>query len=72
MYFVYLEHYFKCLKEFETIEKKSVFVGHFEVDTISQDIYGWETYTLNVNKFEEKVVPHARKSNIGKTIRILM
>jgi hypothetical protein len=50
------------------------FVGHYKLptDTIFRDNYGWGTYTLNGNKFEEHIMLHASKSNIGQTIRMLM
>jgi hypothetical protein len=48
------------------------FVGQYKVDTTVTANYGWGTYTLNGNKYEEKVVLHADKPSIGKTIRILL
>ena len=53
-------------------KKHFTFVGHFVLDTLTMDSYGWGTYTLNGNKFEEHVVLHADKPSIDKTIKILM
>jgi len=53
-------------------KKHFTFVGHWDVDTSSGDSYGWGTYTLNGNKFEEHVVLHVNKESIGKIVRILM
>jgi len=48
------------------------FVGHFEWDTLSQDSYGWGTYTLNGNEYEENIKLHVTKSSIGQTVRMLI
>lgn len=41
------------------------FVGHFDTDTVSPDVYGAGTYTLNGNKYEEHIMFHNLKSLIG-------
>jgi hypothetical protein len=40
------------------------FVGHFDTDTVSPDVYGAGTYTLNGNKYEEHIMFHNVKSLI--------
>jgi hypothetical protein len=41
------------------------FVGHVTMDTVSSDVYGAGTYTLNGNKYEENIIYHNDKSLIG-------
>jgi hypothetical protein len=53
-------------------KKHFMFVGHFEADTLSGDNYGWGTYTLNGNKYEEHEVQHSAKSYMGQTVRLLV
>jgi hypothetical protein len=53
-------------------KKHFTFVGHFEADTLTGDNYGWGTYTLNGNKYEELEVLSGDKSSIGKSVRILV
>jgi hypothetical protein len=48
------------------------FCGHFEIDTISQDSYGWGTYTIDGNKYTESVKLHSSKSSIGQSYRMLL
>ena len=53
-------------------EEHYAFTGQFKVDTLVQDNYGWGTYTLDGNKYEEYVTLHASKSSIGNTVRMLL
>lgn len=48
------------------------FCGHFEFDTISQDTYGWGTYTLDGNRYTELIKLHVSKSSIGESFRMLL
>lgn len=41
------------------------FVGHVTTDTVSVDVYGAGTYTMNGNKYEEDIIYHNDKSLIG-------
>ncbi|MGD0756589.1 MAG: hypothetical protein ABR927_16185 [Bacteroidales bacterium] len=41
------------------------FIGHFDQDTISPDVYGAGTYTLNGNRYEETIMYHNIKPLIG-------
>jgi len=47
------------------------FVGHFDLDTISPDVYGAGTYTLNGNKYEENIMYHNVKSLIGAKFKAI-
>jgi hypothetical protein len=49
-----------------------VFNGHFKLDTATIDNYGWGTYKLNGNNYEEYVTLHASKSSIGSTVRMIL
>ena len=53
-------------------ENHYIFVGQFVLDTLIVNNYGYGTYTLNGNKFEEVVRLHANESRFGKTIRIVI
>ena len=53
-------------------ENHYIFVGKFVLDTLIVNNYGYGTYKLDGNKFEEVVRLHANESRIGKTIRILI
>jgi len=50
------------------------FIGQYKLptDTVFRPKYGWATYTLNGNKFEEIVKFHYVKGAIGMSIRMLM
>jgi hypothetical protein len=48
------------------------FVGQFKMDTTTIDNYGWGTYKLNGNKYEEHVMLHGDKPSIGKTFRMIL
>jgi hypothetical protein len=48
------------------------FDGTFKMDTLVRDNYGWGTYTLDGNKYEENTVLHADKPSIGQKIRLLL
>jgi hypothetical protein len=48
------------------------FVGHFEMDTLSQESYGWGTYTLNGSEYEENIKLHVSQSSIGQTVKMLI
>jgi hypothetical protein len=47
------------------------FVGHFEDGTSTHESYGAGTYTLNGNKYEERIIYHNVKSLIGKRYKAL-
>ncbi|HBE43578.1 MAG TPA: hypothetical protein DDW27_20750 [Bacteroidales bacterium] len=53
-------------------ENYYMFVGQFVLDTLIVNNYGYGTYTLDGNKFEEIVKLHANESRIGGKIRILI
>jgi len=46
------------------------FVGEFKSDTISEDSYGGGTYTLKDNLYDETILYHTYKSEVGKTIKM--
>ena len=46
-------------------KKYWTFVGHFQGDSISYELYGGGTYTLNGDKYEEHIMYHNDKSNIN-------
>jgi hypothetical protein len=55
-------------------KKHMIFIGQTKLptDTVFQPKYGWATYTLNGNKFEEIVNFHYSKGAIGRSLRMLM
>jgi hypothetical protein len=46
------------------------FVGEFKSDTIKEDSYGGGTYTLKDNLYDETILYHSYKSEVGKTIKM--
>jgi len=48
------------------------FVGHYDQDTISFDVFGGGTYTLNGDKYEEHVIYHNDKSYIGTKYKCIL
>lgn len=48
------------------------FTGQFKTDTAVIDNFGWGTYKLNGNNYEEYVTLHASKSSIGNTVRMIL
>ncbi len=47
------------------------FVGHFDQDTISPDVYGAGTYTLKGNKYEEYIIYHNIKALINQKYKAI-
>lgn len=50
----------------------STFVGHFQIDSLAQDIYGGGTYKLEGNRYEETLLYHYFKYFIGKKVKFLL
>jgi len=48
------------------------FDGQFKLDTTILDNYGWGTYVLNGEKYEENIILHADKPSIGTKVRLLV
>jgi len=48
-----------------------IFVGHVILDTLIYDNYGWGTYTLDGDKYQENVVIHNEEPNY-QTLKILL
>ena len=47
-------------------------VGHFKMDTLSQENYSWGTYTLIGNEYEEHIKLHASQSSIDQIVKMLI
>jgi hypothetical protein len=52
--------------------KNFISVGQFKQDTVYNDMYSGGSYTLNGNLYEETVLYHTNKANIGKTVKMLL
>jgi len=48
-----------------------IFVGHVILDTLIYDNYGWGTYTLDGDKYQENVVIHNGEPNY-QTLKLLL
>ena len=47
-------------------------VGNFNHDTTNFDIFGGGTYTLSGDQYEEDLLYHSYKKNVGKSIKMLL
>jgi hypothetical protein len=58
-------------KEFKTwSEKNFMFVGRWTENSITTDNYGFGTYTLEGNKYEETIFYHFNRPYEGQTIKM--
>jgi hypothetical protein len=58
-------------KEFKTwTEKNFMFVGRWIENSITTDNYGFGTYTLDGNKYEETILYHFNRPYEGQTIKM--
>jgi hypothetical protein len=58
-------------KEFKSWSKKNfMFVGRWTEDSITTDNYGFGTYTLDENKYEETILYHFNRPYEGQTIKM--
>jgi len=48
------------------------FVGEFKSDTIIEESYGGGTYTLKDNMYNETIMYHTYKDQVGKTIKMIL
>lgn len=49
------------------------FAGHYIMDTATYDNYGWGTYEIDGNKYEEHILyHHLSEASIGKTIKMIL
>ncbi|HLF34340.1 MAG TPA: hypothetical protein VI583_08885 [Cyclobacteriaceae bacterium] len=53
-------------------EKNFMFVGRWEEDTIITDNYGYGTYTLEGNEYEETVLYHFVNNYQGKSLKMTL
>ncbi|MBN1183199.1 MAG: DUF4488 domain-containing protein [Bacteroidales bacterium] len=49
-----------------------IFVGRFELDTTAINSYGGGTYTLDGNRYEEKIINHVAPSWVGTKNKMLL
>jgi hypothetical protein len=49
-------------------EKNFMFVGRWKADSVTEDNYGFGTYTLDGNKYAETILYHFNRPYEGKTI----
>ena len=47
-----------------------VFSGRFQMDTTAQDNYGGGTYTLEGNRYEEKLLYFPNQNSMGNTVKL--
>ena len=49
-----------------------VFSGRFQMDTTAMDNYGGGTYTLDGNRYEEKLLYYPNQNSVGNTVKMIM
>jgi hypothetical protein len=53
-------------------EDHFIFVGQYESETTGDDSYGWGTYSLKGNQYEEHILYHSNADWVGTSIKMLL
>ena len=52
--------------------KNFISVGQFKQDTVYRDMFSGGSYKLNGDQYEETILYHVNKANVGKTVKMLL